>query len=107
LPSYGDFGGFVRMYHSMGRLGYGETVVFTRRLTLTIVLWYHTNRDSVDHLSLCGEKLACYNSGKPKPDTVRATTCCMVLVRLLGSKSCFDAIRNLPEIGTVLFQVFS
>ncbi|KAG0579697.1 hypothetical protein KC19_4G117600 [Ceratodon purpureus] len=42
--------------------------------------------------------------GKSDPDTVRATTCCMVLVRLLGSKPCFDAIRSLSEIGTVLFQ---
>jgi len=30
----------------------------------------------------------------------------MVLVRLLGSKPCFDAVRNLPELATVLFQVF-
>lgn len=42
--------------------------------------------------------------GKLKPDAVRATTCCMVLARLLGSKPCFDAIRSLPELTTVLFQ---
>ncbi|KAG0590844.1 hypothetical protein KC19_1G130600 [Ceratodon purpureus] len=42
--------------------------------------------------------------GKPKPDFVRAATCCMVLVRLLGSKPCFDAIRISPEIATTLFQ---
>lgn len=46
------------------------------------------------------------NPGKSKPDSARAVTCCMVLVRLLGSKPCFDAIKTLPEIATILFQVF-
>ncbi len=44
-------------------------------------------------------------SGNPKTDSVRATTCCMVLLRLLASRPCFDAIRGMPEIGAVLFQV--
>lgn len=42
--------------------------------------------------------------GKQKPDTVRVATCCMVLVRLLGSKACFNSIGSIPEIASVLFQ---
>lgn len=42
------------------------------------------------------------NSGQ---DFVGAATCCIVLQRLLASRPCFEAIRNMPDVVAVIFQV--
>lgn len=44
-------------------------------------------------------------SGGDGQDYVRATTCCLVLQRLLASRPCFESVRSMPEVITVLFQV--
>jgi hypothetical protein len=44
-------------------------------------------------------------SGNPGQDFVRATTCCIVLQRLLASRPCFEAIRTMPDVVAVIFQV--
>ncbi|KAH9562610.1 hypothetical protein CY35_05G081400 [Sphagnum magellanicum] len=41
------------------------------------------------------------NSGQ---DFVGASTCCIVLQRLLASRPCFEAIRNMPDVVAVIFQ---
>ncbi|CAM6077021.1 unnamed protein product [Sphagnum tenellum] len=41
------------------------------------------------------------NSGQ---DFVGAATCCIVLQRLLASRPCFEAIRNMPDVVAVIFQ---
>ncbi|CAM6026456.1 unnamed protein product [Sphagnum balticum] len=41
------------------------------------------------------------NSGQ---DFVGAATCCIVLQRLLASRACFEAIRNMPDVVAVIFQ---
>lgn len=33
-----------------------------------------------------------------------ATCCCLVLQRLLASRSCFEAVRNMPEVPSALIQ---
>jgi hypothetical protein len=43
--------------------------------------------------------------GNPGQDFVRATTCCIVLQRLLASRPCFEAIRTMPDVVAVIFQV--
>lgn len=77
-----------------------NTLRFCAGLVFLWVLGLWWDSDKISSWHFC-------NAGKSKPDTVRAATCCMVLVRLLGSKPCFDAIRTLPEIATILFQVLS
>ncbi|KAH9554372.1 hypothetical protein CY35_08G060500 [Sphagnum magellanicum] len=42
--------------------------------------------------------------GNPGQDFVRATTCCIVLQRLLASRPCFEAIRTMPDVVAVIFQ---
>lgn len=38
-------------------------------------------------------------------DAICATTCCIVLQRLLASRACFDATKSLSDVLAVLFQV--
>lgn len=45
-------------------------------------------------------------SGGAVEDYVSATTCCLVLQRLLASRPCFESVKSMPEVVTVLFQVF-
>lgn len=68
----------------------------TLRFSLQFPMWISSG-GSLEYVFL--------DVGKSKPDFVRAATCCMVLVRLLGSKPCFEAVRTSPEISTILFQV--
>lgn len=37
-------------------------------------------------------------------DYIRATTCCLVLQRLLASRTCFESVKSMPEVVTVLLQ---
>lgn len=42
--------------------------------------------------------------GVPGQDSVRSTTCCIVLQRLLASRTCFEAVKSMPDVVAVLFQ---
>ncbi|XP_024368115.1 uncharacterized protein [Physcomitrium patens] len=37
-------------------------------------------------------------------DYILATTCCLVLQRLLASRPCFESVKSMPEVVAVLFQ---
>jgi hypothetical protein len=44
-------------------------------------------------------------SGGLGQDYVSATTCCIVLQRLLASRPCFGSVKSMPEVASVLFEV--
>lgn len=53
---------------------------------------------------LIGDLFA-FETGGFGQDYILATTCCLVLQRLLASRPCFESVKSMPEVVAVLFQV--